>query len=113
LPRRGPPKTLPFSPTPNERGLKKPLTYTSTLNPGGSLSFAVGHLSGAGGVGGGALGAHWAAPSFPSGRAIKGGSSGRACVGVGAAACGTEAGGCWAKAGAVSREPAIVPASKI
>src|SRR3981081_3525009 len=56
-----------------------PAAYTSILKPAGTLSFAVGNLSGAAGIGGGATGASFAAASL-SGRPIIGepGGSGAA-----------------------------------
>src|SRR5260221_9699421 len=65
------------------------------LKPGGNLSFAVGNLSPAAGIGGGATGASFAAASLPAGRPIRGepGGSGAA---AGAAAAGGLAGCCAA-----------------
>src|SRR5512135_3924922 len=83
------------------------------LKPGGSLSWAVGSLSAAAGIGGGATGASLEAASLPSGRPISGEPGGSAGAAAGAAAGGGDAGGCWANAGAANRTPAIVPASKI
>src|SRR5919197_2810116 len=73
------------------------------LKPAGTLSFAVGNLSGAAGIGGGAFGASLAAASLPAGRPINGdpgGSEGEAAVpaGGGAPAAGGVA-GCWAADG--------------
>ena len=51
----------------SERALPTPAAKTSTLKPGGALSFATGSLSAAVGIGGGAIGASLAAPSV-SGR---------------------------------------------
>src|SRR6187455_884825 len=68
------------------------------LNPAGTFSFAVGNLSGAAGIGGGAFGASLAAAS-PAGRPINGepgGSAGAAAAG--APAVGGGAAGCWAAA---------------
>src|SRR6187399_3365895 len=78
------------------------------LNPAGTFSFAVGNLSGAAGIGGGAFGASLAAAS-PAGRPINGepgGSAGAAAAG--APAAGGGAAGCWAAAhseNAVSKAP--------
>src|SRR6478609_2075732 len=84
------------------------------LNPGGSLSLAVGNLSAAAGSGGGATGASFAAAGFPSGRPINGEPGGSGAAGAAAGGdVGVDAGGCWAKAGAATKTPAIVPASKI
>src|SRR5438132_9212926 len=69
------------------------------LKPAGTLSFAVGNLSGAAGIGGGAFGASLAAASLPAGRPINGdpgGSAGAAAGGVPVA--GGDAAGCWAAA---------------
>src|ERR1700716_3371787 len=60
------------------------------LKPGGSLSFAVGNLSSAAGIGGGATGASLAAASLSAGRPISGepgGSAGAAAVGGFAGCC--------------------------
>src|SRR5215470_20109009 len=83
------------------------------LKPGGSLSLAVGSLSAAAGRGGGATGASLAAAGFPSGRPISGEPGGKGAAAAGGDAAGADAGGCWEKAGAANRTPAIVPASKI
>src|SRR5260370_38756315 len=69
------------------------------LKPGGSLSFAVGNLSSAAGIGGGATGASLAAASFPAGRPIRGEPGGSAGAAAGPPAVGGLAGaGCWAAA---------------
>ena len=65
--RREPTNTVPLSPMRIERALATPAANTSTLKPGGALSFATGSLSAAVGIGGGAIGASLAAPSV-SGR---------------------------------------------
>src|SRR6185436_15941247 len=73
------------------------------LNPAGTFSFAVGNLSGAAGIGGGAFGASLAAASLPAGRTINGepgGSAGAAAAG--APAAGGGAAGCWAAAPSVN-----------
>src|SRR5882757_718952 len=87
------------------------------LKPGGSLSFAVGNLSSAAGIGGGATGASFAAASLPAGRPSRGepgGSAGAAAgAGAGAAAGGAAAGGlagCCAAAPYVNT-PIKAPAS--
>src|SRR3981081_259499 len=66
------------------------------LKPGGSLSFAVGNLSSAAGIGGGATGASLAAASLPAGRPIKGEPGGSAGAAAGASAGGLA--GCCATA---------------
>src|SRR5262252_790012 len=81
------------------------------LNPGGSLSLAVGNLSAAAGSGGGAIGASFAAAGLPSGRPINGEPGGNGEAGA-AAGGDADAGGCCAKAGAANKMPATVPASK-
>src|SRR6185503_16374209 len=63
------------------------------LNPAGTFSFAVGSLSGAAGIGGGATGASLAAASLPAGRPISGDPGGSA-----GAAPAAGAAGCWAAA---------------
>src|ERR1700752_3028047 len=69
------------------------------LNPAGTLSFAVGNLSGAAAIGGGATGASLAAASLPAGRPINGDPGGSAGAAAGAApAAGAGAAGCWAVA---------------
>src|SRR5258705_6815988 len=64
------------------------------LNPGGSLSLAVGSLSGAAAIGGGTIGASFAAASLPAGRPMRGepGGSGAAAAGA-AEGAGLAAGG--------------------
>src|ERR1700737_5302578 len=80
------------------------------LKPGGSLSFAVGNLSSAAGIGGGATGASFAAASLPAGRPIRGEPGGSAGA-AGAAAVGGLAGaGCCAAAPYVNA-PIKAPAS--
>src|SRR5258708_19667019 len=59
------------------------------LKPAGTLSFAVGNLSTAAAIGGGATGASLAAASLSAGRPIKGEPGGSA----GAAGCAAAAGG--------------------
>src|SRR5258705_823293 len=59
------------------------------LKPAGTLSFAVGNLSTAAAIGGGATGASLAAASLSAGRTIKGEPGGSA----GAAGCAAAAGG--------------------
>jgi hypothetical protein len=66
------------------------------LKPGGSLSFAVGNLSSAAGIGGGATGASLAAASLSAGRPIRGEPGGSAGAAAGAAAVGGLAGCCAA-----------------
>src|SRR5437899_2495134 len=66
------------------------------LKPAGTLSFAVGNLSGAAGIGGGAFGASLAAASLPAGRPINGDPGGSA------GAAGGDAAGCWAAAPSVN-----------
>src|SRR5882762_7689694 len=89
------------------------------LKPGGTLSFAVGNLSGAAAIGGGATGASFAAASLPAGRPIRGEPGGSAGAAAGAAAAGglvaggAAAGGlegCCAAAPSV-RAPDRAPAS--
>src|SRR5712671_7749083 len=89
------------------------------LKPGGTLSLAVGSLSGEAAIGGGVTGASFAAASFPVGRPIRGepGGSGAAAgadAGGGLAAGGAAAGGfggCCAAAPSV-RAPNRAPASQ-
>src|SRR5207244_1526280 len=80
------------------------------LKPAGTLSFAVGNLSGAAGIGGGAFGASLAAASLPAGRPINGDPGGSAGAAAGGApAAGGDAAGCWAAApsvNALSKAPA-------
>src|SRR6185295_10400100 len=72
------------------------------LNPAGTFSFAVGNLSGAAGIGGGAFGASLAAASLPAGRPINGDPGGSAgAAAAGAPAAGGAAAGCWAAAPSV------------
>src|SRR6185295_102315 len=69
------------------------------LKPAGTFSFAVGSLSAAAGIGGGAIGASFAAASLSAGRPIRGEPGGRGAAAAGAA--GLAAGGvagCWAAA---------------
>src|SRR5258707_15551180 len=81
------------------------------LKPGGTLSFAVGSLSVAAGIGGGATGASFAAASLPAGRPIRGEPGGSAGAAAGAAAVGGLAGaGCCAAAPYVNA-PIKAPAS--
>src|SRR5437879_5244883 len=68
------------------------------LKPGGSLSFAVGNLSSAAAIGGGATGASLAAASLPAGRPIRGEPGGSAGAAAGAGASGGLAGCCAAAA---------------
>src|SRR2546425_12948689 len=69
------------------------------LKPAGTFSFAVGNLSGAAGIGGGAFGASLAAASLPAGRPINGDPGGSAGAAAGGApAAGGDAAGCWAAA---------------
>src|SRR5215212_2244957 len=73
------------------------------LNPAGTLSFAVGSLSGAAGIGGGAFGASLAAASLPAGRPINGDPGGSAGAAAGCApVAGGDAAGCWAAAVSVN-----------
>src|SRR5258708_10012587 len=67
------------------------------LKPGGSLSFAVGSLSGAAGSGGGATGASLAAASL-SGRPISGEPGGNGAGAAAGAAPAAGAAGRWAAA---------------
>src|SRR3954469_10732327 len=92
---RLPTNTVPLSPSVSERALAMPAAYTSMLKPGGSLSLAVGNLSGAAAKGGGATGASLAAASLPAGRPINGdpGGSGAAAAGAAPAAGGLAGGG--------------------
>src|ERR1700751_562980 len=83
------------------------------LKPGGTLSFAVGSLSAAAGIGGGAIGASFAAASLSAGRPISGEPGGSGAAAAGAAdGAGLAAGGlagCWAAAASVNalkKEPA-------
>src|SRR5882724_1979524 len=80
------------------------------LKPGGSLSFAVGSLSGAAGSGGGATGASLAAASL-SGRPISGEPGGNGAGAAAGAAPAAGAAGCWATALSVNA-PKKAPASK-
>src|SRR3954453_20454504 len=107
---RLPTNTVPLSPSVSERALAMPAAYTSMLKPGGSLSLAVGNLSGAAAKGGGATGANLAAASLSAGRPIKGepGGSGAAAAGAAPAAGGVA--GCWAAAPNVNA-PKKAPAS--
>src|SRR5215831_8434011 len=82
------------------------------LNPGGSLSLAVGNLSAAAGSGGGAIGASFAAAGFPSGRPINGEPGGNGAAGA-AAGGAADPGGCGEKPRAANNSPATLPASKI
>src|SRR5437879_7774674 len=68
------------------------------LNPAGTFSFAVGSLSGAAGIGGGATGASLAAASLLAGRPINGDPGGSAGAAAGAAPAAGGAAGCWAAA---------------
>ena len=72
------------------------------LNPAGTFSFAVGSLSAAVGIGGGAIGASLAAASLSAGRPIRGEPGGSGAAAAGAAdGAGLAAGGvagCWAAA---------------
>src|ERR1700724_2758250 len=78
------------------------------LKPGGSLSFAVGNLSSAAGIGGGATGASFAAASLPAGRPIRGEPGGSTGAAAGGAAGGIA--GWWAAAPSVNT-PIRAPAS--
>src|SRR4051812_36651699 len=75
------------------------------LNPAGSLSLAVGSLSAAAGIGGGATGANLAAAAL-SGRPIRGEPGGSAVAAAGAAG----AAGCCAAA-VSANAPTKTPAS--
>src|SRR6185436_12046170 len=72
------------------------------LKPAGTFSFAVGSLSAAVGIGGGAIGASLAAASLSAGRPIRGEPGGSGAAAAGAAdGAGLAAGGvagCWAAA---------------
>src|SRR5436305_6204359 len=63
------------------------------LKPGGSFSFAIGSLSAAAAIGGGATGASFAAASLSAGRPISGEPGGSGAAAAGAAAAGAAAGG--------------------
>jgi hypothetical protein len=67
------------------------------LKPAGTFSFAVGNLSGAAAIGGGATGASLAAAS-PAGRPISGDPGGSAGAAAGAAPAAGGVAGCWAAA---------------
>jgi hypothetical protein len=84
------------------------------LNPLGGRNFAVGSLSSAVGIGGGATGANLAAAALVSGRPMSGEPGGRAGCAAGAAAGGGPPvfGDCWAAAPATSMLPKA-PASKM
>jgi hypothetical protein len=73
-------------------------TWSGTATALGTFSFAVGSLSGAAGIGGGAIGASLAAASLSAGRPIKGEPGGRGAA------------GCWATAPNVNA-PKKAPAS--
>src|SRR6478735_9727064 len=79
------------------------------LKPAGTLSFAVGNLSGAAAIGGGAIGASLAAAS-PAGRPINGDPGGSGAAAGAAPAAGGVA-GCWAAAPSV-KTLSKAPASK-
>src|SRR6185312_16291751 len=66
------------------------------LKPAGILSFAVGSLSGAAAIGGGATGASLAAASLPAGRPINGDPGGSGAAAGAAPAAGGVAGCCAA-----------------
>src|SRR5712691_10683471 len=68
------------------------------LKPAGTLSFAAGNLSGAAGIGGGAIGASLAAASLPAGRPVNGDPGGSAGAAAGAAPAAGGVAGCWAAA---------------
>src|SRR5437763_240096 len=73
------------------------------LKPAGTFSFAVGNLSGAAGIGGGAFGASLAAASLLAGRPINGDPGGSAGAAAGdAPAAGGDAAGCCAEAPSVN-----------
>src|SRR5437899_3244409 len=73
------------------------------LKPAGTFSFAVGNLSGAAGIGGGAFGASLAAASLPAGRPINGDPGGSAGAAAGdAPAAGGDAASCCAAAPSVN-----------
>src|SRR5207244_7245609 len=73
------------------------------LKQAGTFSFAVGNLSGAAGIGGGAFGASLAAASLLAGRPINGDPGGSAGAAAGdAPAAGGDAAGCWAVAPSVN-----------
>src|SRR5262245_51883817 len=104
--RRLPTNTVPLSPSASERAFAMPEAYTSILKPAGTFSFAVGSLSAAAGIGGGAIGTSLAAASLSAGRPISGepGGNGAAALGDGAGG-GLAAGGlagCWAAAASVN-----------
>src|SRR6185369_3745997 len=67
------------------------------LKPAGTFSLAIGNLSGAAAIGGGAIGASLAAAS-PAGRPINGDPGGSAGAAAGAAPAAGGAAGCWAVA---------------
>src|SRR5215470_3434093 len=68
------------------------------LKPAGTFSLAVGSLSAAAGIGGGAIGASLAAASLSAGRPINGEPGGSGAVAAGAADGAGLAAGCWAAA---------------
>src|ERR1700754_3140709 len=81
------------------------------LKPGGTLSLAVGSLSGAAAIGGGAIGASLAAASLSAGRPISGEPGGSGWAAAGAADGAGLAAGCWAAAFSVNA-PRKAPASQ-
>src|SRR5262249_6446349 len=70
----------------------------SILKPAGTFSLAVGSLSAAAGIGGGAIGASFAAASLSAGRPISGEPGGSGAAAAGAADGAGLAAGCWAAA---------------
>src|SRR5215470_15880228 len=74
------------------------------LKPAGTFSLAVGSLSAAAGIGGGAIGASFAAASLSAGRPISGepGGNGAAALGDGAGLAAGGFAGCWAAAASVN-----------
>src|SRR5262245_14398474 len=88
-----------------------PEANTSMLKPAGTFSFAVGSLSAAAGIGGGAIGASLAAASLSAGRPISGEPGGSGAAAAGAADGAGLAAGCWAAALTV-KAPRKAPASQ-
>src|SRR5258707_14796840 len=74
------------------------------LKPAGTCSVAVGNLSGAAGIGGGAFGASLAAASLLAGRPISGDPGGSAGAAAGAAPAAGGVAGCWAAAPSVNAQ---------
>src|SRR5437868_10600913 len=81
------------------------------LKPAGTFSLAVGSLSAAAGIGGGATGASLAAASLSAGRPISGEPGGSGAAAAGAADGAGLVAGCWAAALTV-KAPRKAPASQ-